>query len=136
LERRASGSLTASGALVTVLFGLAAGAIGNGIALQPVSHLLVIEAILLLLWAAVFAVLVQVPRVRRDIGAEALLGLTTNDKAWQSWHWTGTQRTAQAMAVALIESRRVNERKAWDLRAAFICQGLGIVTLGAALVFI
>jgi hypothetical protein len=134
LERRAAGAQTASGAFVTVLFGLAVGALGTGFALHPLPLMLVTDATLLLLWAALFAVLVQVPRRRLDTAGEALLDVSVNYPAWQSVHWLGTARVAQAMAGSLIETRRINEHKAWDLQVAYYYQGLAIATLGAALV--
>lgn len=133
LERRAAGLLTSSGAFVTVLFGLAAGVVGEGLQLRLLPRLFVTEAIVFLLWAALFAVIVQVPRTRFEASSGALLKLTADTETWQSRHWIGTRRTAESMANSLRETRRINDHKAWSLRVAFILQGLAIVMLGTGL---
>lgn len=135
LERRAANLLASSGAFVTVLFGLAVGAVGDGLTLQPLPRLFVTEAIVLLLWAALFSVAVQVPRTRLEASAQALLELAGSPEAWQSMQWIGTRRTSESMAGSLIETRRINDRKAWTLRVAYVCQSLAIVMLGTSLAF-
>lgn len=135
LERRAANLLTSSGAFVTVLFGLAVGVVGDGLQLPLLPRLFVTVAIVLLLWAALFSVIVQVPRTRLEASSQALLDLTISLEAWQSMQWIGTRRTAESMANSLRETRRINDRKAWTLRLAYICQGLAILMLGTGLAF-
>jgi hypothetical protein len=129
-ESRATGVVTSSGALVTLVFALVAVVLGKDYKFASGATWLVIAALGLFALASLFALLAglllkyEVPDKRT---LEATLGS----------HWTDTEASARLACAwmsldTLLTLRSGNNRKSWWLDWALRMQLSAVVTLGAA----
>lgn len=132
LEGRASGVITTSGALVTLLFGFVAVASTTTHTLMPssaVGHLAI--ALVFIVIASAFAILVTLPLVFPDVSTGEMERLTEKPLWVYADRIEATRMIARSRVKTLRWTRRVNTAKGIVLAVAMVAEvvGIGFVAL-------
>jgi hypothetical protein len=132
LENRAIGVITTSGALVTLLFGLAALVTsGDAFFLPVAARVALMLALVPFILAAVLAVVIASPAVYREATVESMRKLAAPD-VWLAPAAEAGPKIADITVRIIDGARHANGRKATLLRWAAWAEVLGTGTVGAA----
>lgn len=133
LEQRALAVVTTSGALATLLFGLAAFAVQSiKVGLNPWQRDSVLAAVVAFLVAAVVALLVQAPMPYREARLDAL-NEWTKKAPWHSLDLVAAAREEAVLGYFTIKRARcLNRYKAWLLFAAVLFDVLAVAAVAVA----
>jgi hypothetical protein len=133
LEQRALSVVATSGALATLLFGLAAFAVQSAkVSLNPCQRYSIVAAVAGFLVAAVLALLVQIPLPYHEAGLDALNDWTKR-APWQSPEVVEAAREEAVIGYFTIKVARFwNGLKAWVLFAAIFFDVLAIAAAAVA----
>ena len=135
LERRASGVITSSGVLVTLLFGLAAITTRtSNYNLPHDAHLPLVVALAAFVVACACAVVAGVPFRYRGSSPGGLEAVRIH--RWRDREWVARRRVAGTEIVILRAYKRANRIKAWLLVGAGVAQVAALVALGVSVALI
>lgn len=136
LEQRAVFVITSSGALATLLFGLAAAVTAaTGFVLPPGAKWLLVVAVPLFLVSAVLGILVNAPREYDEIATDELARVV-DPQYWEAAGSIGARRAAEARITVLRSARKLNYSKAKQVYYALIIEVIAVAAVAAAVAII
>jgi hypothetical protein len=135
LEQRGLAIISTSGALVSLLFGLGAVAVGRSgvLGLPWTARLLLIAATAAFIVASILGLLTNAPRAYLGAHLEDLRRLLLPD-LWAASEALASRRVAENRVEVLTAARVFNASKAKILQAALIAELTGIVLIGGSVV--
>jgi hypothetical protein len=131
LERRGFAVVTTSGAVLTVILGVASFA-GKQIPIPSTGLALAAIALVALIAAIVFGLIVNFPIGYAGVAPSELRRLADSDAYWSGPFATGSRRVAGVEADAIESAARANGRKAVWLQIGIAFEAAAFVALGVA----
>jgi hypothetical protein len=132
LENRAVAVITGSGALVTLLFGLAAVVVPRaGFRLTLAPRVLLVAAVVAFIVAGLFGIYMNAPMRQYEVEPDSLYKLVTSDE-WPRPGEEARRQLAAAKLEVLVEARKDNNAKARVLGFAAGAQAVAVVLTAGA----